>query len=250
MVDYIDFSYDFHIQNNVSYVKTDFGIGKILEITPFNNVASAPFSLDGLSLALFYGTVVITSKPYVTIVNGNPYNSTTAPPSTEPANLSEIRIHDATTYKFIFGQNYTLFREPGQEAYESKSTAVSDQSVSSGLQRFEWVFSDMESVLSDLFPRISSMQAAIDLDYTVSSFLYRVCYPKWDGSAIEHDPTYIAYLSVGTVPEMSLPLLFTIGIAAASTAALMSALFDLRRTRKITRYSRITPTESTPQNLR
>ena len=60
MIDFMDFSYDFYIQDNVTYLKTNFGIGKILGITPFNN---ANVSLDGLSLALLYGTVVITSEP-------------------------------------------------------------------------------------------------------------------------------------------------------------------------------------------
>jgi len=240
IVDYMDFSYDFLVQNNVTYLKTNFGLGKILQITPFGygNV-----SLNGLSIALFYGTIVITSKPYVTLVNGNPYNSTMAPAAVEPTESSEIKIADATAYKFLFGQNYTLFRDSQQENYESKCTAVSNQSVSDGLERSGWILSLMEDALSSVFPKISNMQVAINLDYGVSSFLYRVCYPVWSGYQLEHDPTYVAYLGVSLVPEPSPPLMFVIVAAVVSTVALIAALIDLKKTRKTLRY--LTPNSPT-----
>jgi hypothetical protein len=237
IIDYIDFSYDFYIQNNVSYLKTNFGIGKILEISASYPDSNASISLQGLSLALFYGTAVITSKPYITVVNGNPYNSMTAPASVQLTDLSEIRIEDATAYEFVFGQNYKLFRDSGQETYESKSTAVSNQSVSGSLRNLEWVLSNMESVLSSLFPKISNIQTAIDLDYTVSSFLYRVCYPVWDGCKLQHDPTYKAHLGAGIVPELSPPIVFVIVAALVSTIAFIAAVIDLKKTRKMLRIS-------------
>jgi len=238
MVDYMDFSYDFYVQNNVTYLKTNFGLGKI---TP---LGSGNLSLNGLSVALFYGTIVITSKPYVTMVNGNPYNSTTAPATVEPTESSEIKIAEATAYKFLFGQNYTLFRDSTQETYGSKCTAVSNQSVSGILMRVQWVLSLMEDALSTVFPKISSMQAAITLDYGVSSFLYRVCYPVWSGYQLEHDPTYVAYLGVPTVPELSPPLMFVIVAALVSTAVLLIALIDVKKTRKTLKYFNQKPSVS------
>jgi hypothetical protein len=237
MIDYMDFSYDFYIQNNVSYTKTNFGIGKIFEMTPFGSFTNASVSLEGLSLALFYGTAVVTAKPYVTLVNGSPYNSTTAPPSVQPADLGEIKIDDTKAYEFVFGQNYTLFQDSQQETHESKSTAVSNQSVTSGLGRFEWIFSDLEAALASLFPKISSMQAAINLDYSVSSLLYRVCYPVWNGCKLEHDPTYIAFLNTAIVPELGPPLTFVVVAALVSAVVLTMALVDLKKTRRILRYS-------------
>jgi len=235
MLDYLAFSYDFYTQNNVSYLKTNFDIGKPSEIAPFPNVNA---TLDGLSLSLLYGTIVITSKPYVTLVKGNPYNSTTAPASVEPTQSGEIRIEDIKAYEFIFGQNYTLFRDSQQEIHESQSAAVANRSVS-GCARIsvEWLLSKLEDALSDLFPRISNMQAAINLDYNVSSFLYRVCYPEWDGFRIRHDPTYLAYLSGGVIPEIQPPLLFVVAAALVSSLALAIALMDLKKTRKTLRCS-------------
>jgi hypothetical protein len=234
MVDYMDFSYDFYVQNNVTYLKTNFGLGKITHIVPtgYGNV-----SLDGLSIALFYGTIVITSEPYVTMVNGNPYNSTTAPASVEPASSSEIKIAEAVAYKFLFGQDYTLFADSKQEIHESKCTAVSNQSVSVGVKRGEWILTLLEDTLSSVFPKISSTKAAINLDYNVSSFLYRVCYPVWSGHQLQHDPTYIAYLGIPIVSELSLPIMFVVVAAVASIVALVAAVIDLKKTRRTLKLS-------------
>jgi hypothetical protein len=136
----------------------------------------------------------------------------------------------------LFGQNYTLFRDSTQEVYESKCTAVSNQSVSEGGKRSEWILSLLEDTLTSIFPKISSMQAAINLDYNVSSFLYRVCYPVWSGYQLQHDPTYVAYLGMPIVPELSPPLMFVIAAAVASTVALVAALIDLKKTRKTLRH--------------
>jgi hypothetical protein len=242
MLSYMEFSYDFYIQNNVSYLKTNFSVGEPLEITSFpgNNV-----TLDGLSLALFYGTTIITSKPYTTLVNGEPYNSTTATALPEPTEIGEIRVEDTKVYEFVFGQNYTLFKDSQQESHKSQSTAVAKTSVSSGIRMsIEWLLSNLEEVLSDLFPRISSMQTAITLDYNVSSFLYRVCYPVWDGCSLKHDPTYVAYLSTSStsvppppITELAPPLQFLIAAALLGLVALVIALADLRKTRKALKYS-------------
>lgn len=236
MLDYMDFSYDFSIQNNVSYLKTNFGIGKLLETTPFSQ---ANVTLERLSLSLLYGTTIISSKPYTTLVNGELYNSATTQTMVNSTDLGEIRIEDVKTYEFIFGQNYTLFRDSKQEIYESKSAAVANRSVSAGVRMsVEWLLSNLGDVLSGLFPRISSMQVAINLDYDVSSLLYKVCYPKWDGCRLEHDPIYVAYFGIVTTgPEIKPPILFVVAAAILGFAALTVALVDLKKTRKTLRYS-------------
>jgi hypothetical protein len=233
MVDYMDFSYDFYVQNNVTYLKTNFGLGRILQVTP---IGGHNVSLSGLSLALLYGTAVITSKPYVTMVNGIPYNSTTASASVEPTDSSVIRIAQATAYKFLFGQNYTLFRDSTPEIHESKCTAVPDQSVSEAVRRNEWILTSFEDTLTSIFPNIGNTQGAINLDYNVSSFLYRVCYPVWSGYQLQHDPTYVAYLGTPIVSELSPPLMFVIAAATASTIVLVAALIDLKKTSKTLKH--------------
>jgi hypothetical protein len=98
-----------------------------------------------------------------------------------------------------------------------------------------WVLSWFEDTLTSIFPTVS-MQAGINLDYNVSSFLYRVCYPVWSGYQLQHDPTYVAYLEgVPVFSEMSPPMMFVIVAGAASTIALLAALIDLKKTRKTLR---------------
>jgi hypothetical protein len=231
LLDYISFSYDFYIQNNVSYLKTNFSIGKTLEITPFSN---ANVTLDGLSLSLLYGTTVITPKPYVTLVDRELYNSTTTGASVEPIESGEIRVEDVKTYEFIFRKNYTLFWNSQEEIHESQSAAVPNRSVSTGVRvSVEWLLSNLEDILSDLFPTISGMQTAINLDYAVSSFIYRVCYPKWHGYRLEHDPTYVAYLNTAMTPEISPPPLIVVVATLLGLMSLAMALVDLKRTRKM-----------------
>jgi hypothetical protein len=231
-LDYLASSYDFYVQNNVSYLKTSFEIGRILNVT---STSDLNFTLDGLSLSLLYGTSVIASKTYTTVVNGEPYNSTTTQNSTEPTQSGEIRIEDTKAYQYVFGQNYTLSRDSQNVTYPSQSAAVSDESVPGGLYKsVESTLSFFEEVLSGLFPKISNLPATINLDYSVSSFLYRVYYPQWDGYALEHDPTYIAYLTPFTVPEISPPVIIIIGATIIGSIALIAALLDTRKTRRMT----------------
>jgi hypothetical protein len=230
ILDYLASSYDFYVQNNASYLKTTFEIGKILNVT---SMSDFNLTLDGLSLSLLYGTSVIASKTYTTVVNGEPYNSTTTQNSTEPTQSGEIRIEDTNAYQYVFGQNYTLSRDSGNVTYPSQSAAVSDQSVPGGIYKsVESTLSFFEDVLSGLFPKISSLPATINLDYNVSSFLYRVCYPQWNGYALEDDPTYIAYLAPMAVPEISPPVMFIIGAAVIGSMTLIVALVDIRKTRR------------------
>ncbi|MCJ7633213.1 hypothetical protein MUP77_12580, partial [Candidatus Bathyarchaeota archaeon] len=84
-----------------------------------------------------------------------------------------------------------------------------------------------------VFPKISSLLTTINLDYNSSSFLYRICYLQWDGYAIEHDPTYIAYLTRMAIPEISPPVMLIIGAAIAGSTALIVALLDTRKNRRI-----------------
>ena len=231
LLDYLASSYDFYVQNNASYLKTSFEIGKILNVTSYSDLN---FTLEGLSLSLLYGTSVIASNTYTTVVNGEPYNSTTTQSSAIPTQSGEIRIEDAKAYECVFGQNYTLSRDAENATYPSKSAAVSDHSVPGGVYRsVEGALSFFENVLSGVFPKISTLLTTVNLDYNSSSFLYRVFYPQWDGYALEHDPTYIAYVTLIAIPEIGPPVMLIIGATIAGSAALIVALLDTRKNRRM-----------------
>lgn len=234
MLDYIGSSFDFYVQDNISYLKTGLEMGKILNIT---STPGFDVSLDGLSLSILYGTTVDASQSYTAVVNGKPYNSTTTQNMTEPTQTGEIKVGDATAFQCIFGQNYTLFNDSQGTIHPSRSAAVSDQSVFGGLYKsVEFALSYFEQLLSGLFPQITSnLPSVVNLDYNTSSLLYRVCYPQWSGHALEHDPTYLAYLTSPTISEISLgspPEGFIVAAIIIGSVTLLLALQDARRTRR------------------
>jgi hypothetical protein len=237
IISHMGFSYDYYIQGNVSYLKTSFDIGRITGLQP-----SSPnfnVSLNGLSLSLFYGTSTLSTKPYTVIVNEQPYNSTVVQEPAISNNETEVRIQNKKAYEFLFGQNYTLFRDTDTENHQSKSAASSRNSVpTSPRVSLTWVFNNLQSLLHDLFPRITSLPPEINLDYEASTLLYRVCYPAWDGYRIIHDPTYIAYFYPAAGLSTSIigpPFVFVVLVAVIGIFILAAALVELRRTRHVFR---------------
>ncbi len=213
VIDWLGFYYDFYVTENVSYIKASFDIGNITEVEPWWE--QPPVSLANMSLSLLFSTVISSSKPYSTYVNGTPYNSTTASEPTIKIDTSEVSIELTKAYEFLFGETYNLTRGLTTETYMLKSEAAASSSVPEGAEsRLDWVLRYFEDNLniSDLFPSATGIGGKVNLNYDVSTLLYRICYPIWDGLPIEHDPTYIAYLfSNIIIPEFPslviLPLL-------------------------------------------
>jgi hypothetical protein len=195
---HITLSYDFSVNGNVSNLKTNFDIGKV---TSLNILDSTQFSLDGLSLALLYATATYTSKPYATYVDGQQYNSTTTEDSAVDAEVAEVAVGDTKAYAFVFGGNYTLNRgesnethQASIETYEAKAEAAALSSISTTIRvnpvKGMSFFRDQLN-LADLF---GGSWQDINVNYTASSLIYRICFPVWDGMQIQHDPVYVAYL--------------------------------------------------------
>jgi len=229
MIDHLGFNYDFYVVENVSYVKQSFDIGNITDIQPLSG--ETPVSLDDLSLSLLFSTVTLSAKPYTAYVNSEPYNSTIAE---NPATLTsggEIAVETIKAYEFLFGEDYNLTRGGSIETYEVKSEAAATTSVPQGAQsRLNWILAYFESNLnvSDLFPSAGGI-GEVNLNYNISSFLYRICYPVWDGLPIQHDPTYVAYLFSNTaIPEFPIAMMLPI-LVITTSLAILSAKIRKRR---------------------
>lgn|GEM_PF-1069774 len=238
-IDHLAFTYDYYVQENVSYIKTGIDAGAITEVMP---QVGADVSLSGLSLSLLYGTTAISSKPYTVLVNGQPYNSTIVKEPSVLAGRVEVVISDAKAYEFLFDENYTLHRDSMAESFKSKAVASATESVPPNARNYlspDWIRGWLGRYLSDVFPQIKSMLGDLSLDYDTSSFVYRICYPIWDGQSIEHDPTYVAYLTTKPVdygpggPQApSLPF-EQLAVALIGLAVLTIALLELQRTRRL-----------------
>jgi len=247
-ITHLGFTYEYYVQGNVSYIKTGFKIGKIVNFEP-----NAPdVSLDGVGLSLLYGTVMLTTKPYAVLVNGKPYNSTVAETPTTSTNRAEIIIGDAKLYEFFFEENYTLYMDSAAESYRSKSAASATENIPPNAANYlspYWLVGSLLRILSDdVFPNMTASLPNLDLEYANSSFVYRVCYPTWDGWGIEHDPTYVAYLAESAAPTIGPPISLPTGpsietiaaVAVAGLFALTLALIELRKTRRILKINPLT----------
>lgn len=215
MIDYLGFNYDFYVEKNISYLKTSFDIGSITNIEPL--WGEPPISLENLGLSLLFSTVTSSAKSYTAYVNGEPYNSTTTAHPATLTNGGEIAVEITKAYEFLFGENYNITRDESVETYEVTSEAAATTSVPKGAQsRLDWTLRCFEDHLdlSELFPSAAGISGKLNLDYNVSTLLYRICFPVWEGLPIKHDPTYVAYLfSNIVIPEflsfLILPLFMT-----------------------------------------
>lgn len=230
VLDRLEFSYDFYVEGNRSYLKTDFGIGKLLEVQPRLDFK---VDLEGLSLSLLYGTTILSTKEYATTIDGMAYNSATAETSTNPAALGEIRIENVTAYEFCFGQNYTILSGEQQKSVQSLSAAAASSTwVWGGYQSVEGLLVHFENVLKDVFPRISSINQPISLDLGTSTYLYRICYPEWSGNVIEHDPVYVAHLALASIASTNFQWVFFI-VAIGGSILFMGAILYWKKRKKV-----------------
>ena len=203
-IDYLRFEYDFYIKQNASYTKTSFSMSDFASIDSDNTSSPAP--LEGLSLSLLYTTSTSSPRPCATYINGEPYDSTVATETATATPSSQIIVENTTAYEFLFDENYNLTQNETTQSYEVRSEAAATSSLSPYMGIGDWLFNDLENVLnlSALFPSVRSTDGRLYLECSASHFLYRICYPVWEGGAIEHDPTNIAYFqAVATVPGPS-----------------------------------------------
>ncbi len=232
--EHLTLNYDFSVNGNVSDLKTSFDIGKVTNLEVLE--PSEFSSFDGLSLALLYATATYTSKPYSTSVNGQPYNSSTADSAVE-ADVAEVKVDNVKAYDFVFGGNYTLYREGGTEthgagvdSYEAQAQAVAIAGLptiyGSTVRSISFLANQLN--LADLFggswPNVNS-------NYESSSLIYRICFPVWDGNQIEHDPTFLGYIyNNQEIPEIPIIAIVIIPIIIATSLAL---IFQRRRLTRV-----------------
>ena len=240
------FTYDYYIRGNISYLKTGVKVGRVVDFESH----AVDVSLNGLGLSLLYGTTMLATKPYAVLVNGEPYNSKVAGTPTASTSRAEVVVGDKKLYEFIFEENYTLHRNSVPASYTSISAASPTESAPPSAAVYlspYWLVGSLLRLLSeDVFPKLSVSLPSIGLGYTNSSFVYRVCYPTWEGGGIEHDPTYVAYLASSESTSISAQTGFpfeaiaTVAVAVAGILALTLALIELRRTRRILKVNPLT----------
>jgi len=222
IIEHLSFDYDFYTVENTSYIKMSFDIGNITDIEPW--LAEPPISLENLSLSLLFSTVTSSTKQNTVYINREPYDSTLTNDSATAISSGEIAVEIIKAYEFLFGENYNLTQGENVETYAVKSEAASITSVPKKAQpRLNWVFNYFENYLnlSELFPSAVGIGGKVSLDYNLSKFIYRICYPVWGGLPIKHDPTLVAYLHSSTIIPEFRTLLLSLSMIAALFATLV-----------------------------
>jgi len=226
LIAYLGLSYDYSIEQNVTHLKTSYHIGNVTILTRKNSNVT----LNGMSLSLLFTTQVISPKQYKIIVNNGTFNSTLN--STTSISLARIEVENIKTYEFRFKDNYTLQQNlitRHQAMYSACSTdSVQSQLFKSKLTSPLW---QVEDYLKFLLPEIGNFAITPSLNYTTSSFIYRISYPYWFGNRIEHDPTYVAFVN----PQFSAPG-FPVEVvsfaAITGVVALIASVYELRKIKR------------------
>ncbi len=225
-LEHLTLNYDFSVDGNTSDLKTSFDIGKVTDLEILGPTQFSSFY--GLSLALLYATATYTSTAYSTTVNGQPYDSSTAD-STVAAETAQVKIGDSKAYDYMFGGNYTLYSNMGNESYGANIETYTSKAQAAPKTGLPTVYGPTVKSISffqdqlNLTALFGGSWPKINSNYEASSLIYRICFPAWSGNQIVHDPVFVGYIRNNTqeVPEfptllLTVPLLLIVSVAAAA----------------------------------
>ncbi len=231
---YVSMLYDYSVKGNTTYLKTSYEIGNVTLAPP----VPPGVTLQGLSLSLLHATLSVSTGQLAVLAGNSPYDSqSNTPPSL--VNVAKVTVDNSLAYEFQFKDNYTLQTTPPQSHPAVYLAAPSDSippTVFNG-QGTPSLIRVQDYVKASL-PSIVGLPATSDLNYNASRFLYRISYPEWSGVALQHDPTYVAYLGQGplTVPGTIPPLIglfwFVIVPVAVALFVLFVAVYWVRHRRR------------------
>lgn len=200
-LEYLETHYDYYLQKNATYLKTTLILGSVIDFEPIFPKAT----LTGYSLAALYSTLLLTTaQETVFMLDSGKYNSSLAEQPALPMNTANITGATTAFYNFLFNESYTLHSLPS-ETYPTTTSACPSTSLHPHVPKKQFTFplNIFQGFSLAFLPRITNSAMAIDFDYQQSGLLYRVNYPYWNGSALTHDPTYIAHL--GSAPPFPPP---------------------------------------------
>ncbi len=195
-IDDVSLFYDYSISGNTTYLKTSYEIGTVTLVPPTN----PGVTLQGLSFSLLHATLTISSGQLAVVAGSAPYDSQT---NTTPSlvNAAQVTVDNVLAFEFRFRDNYTLLQNP-PSSYPALYLASPSDSIP--LDAFEGQSASslirVQDYVRASLPDIAGLPASSDFNYNSSKFLYRVSYPTWSGYALQHDPTYVAYLGPGLGP--------------------------------------------------
>ncbi len=224
-LEYVEVGYTYRVEGYTSYLKSSVSIG---EVDSFEKIDES-VNIDGLGLSALYSTILLSSSEETGVfVENLNYDSRDENETSKEMTKANITDSDTSFYDMTFGDNYTLFSEDALTLPVS-SSACTSKSVHPVVPRRQTKFpyNFYQGFLFGFLPRISTSTVDINLEYTASSLLYRICYPQWDGYEINHDPTFIAHLGellmpVNILTSLGIPILILFSVCIITLVVLRS----------------------------
>ena len=225
-LDHFAVSYDYTITNTTARLESKYDIGNFTLVPNTGGQSGGrTVSLNGLSLALFFSTETISPKSYSV-------KTTALGPSGSLLSNAKVLIENSTAFEFLFNDNYTLYETP-PSVFDAKVASAPLDSVPSFVGSDTW-FSPVLRVQTYLqsLPIYGGLPSTPDLNYSYSSFLYRLSFEQWSGHPLTEDPTFIAYINLRGSPLTSFPV--SLVVAACVTGILLTAIavVDVSRRKK------------------
>jgi hypothetical protein len=234
-LEFLETGYEYYLLGNESYLKTSLSLGAVSNFTAIGPAAR----LEGYGLSALHSTLLLSSsKASRFLVESEEYNSTHSEEPTLPMTTASMTNDETRFYNLLFGENYTLGTLP-PESHTAPTSACPSTSLDHHVPKkhFGLPLNVFQGVLSALLPQITESPLTVDLDYRHSGLLYRVSYPIWNGCALVHDLTYVAYLGERpTYPrEPSMWIVIAVVVGVFGSVALILSISNQRKLRNIQR---------------
>ncbi len=169
------------------------------------------------SLSLLYSSFNYVTNHSTALINESVLLSPSNINTTFFLNDLSQEYKDFRMWENIFKSNYTLdFENQGSE-YEistinAPSNTIDPEMFSSGHLNFIQISNYLSSLLPPIYSNIDSLALNRSLAFDNPFIRYRICYPEWSGSSLDHDPWMISYFT--PIENPTSEILFDLSVIA------------------------------------
>ncbi len=185
IIDSVNLTYTFEISDNYSELKLaiEMGAWDAYEFTfndQYEEIRLQNIDLTNYSLSILFGTTVSSEQPVSIDVTN------------ETAGISDaiIKVNDVPIFQSLFQDTYDLGLSGS--TYSAKAIPAALDTLYDD-QVLSWHSpQDLYNWWDSFFSSMSDLTMIPSLDIENVNFLYRICYPIWNGEPFNHDPRYRA----------------------------------------------------------
>ena len=183
IIDSVNLTYTFVISGNYSELKLAIEMGAWdayeFKFDGDQEVRLEDVDLSSYSLSILFGTTVSSENPIsISVTN-------------ETTGISDaiIKVKGVPIFQSLFQDNYDLGLNGS--AFPAYATPASNETIEE--QETAWrTPSALYNWWGSFFSNMSELTTLPPLGIEEVSFLYRICYPIWNGEPFNHDPRYRA----------------------------------------------------------